>query len=229
MATDKVLRVEGTRKAASALAGQLATGSVDYDPADLEGKAVEGDSLRMLQALAQELVDADKAVFAAGISLQRAVSAHAEISEVKLPDLMERHQIPKFEFLDKETGRTLIIKLESNKWRVTMPPKKDHEGNEYPGWQEKHDRIFAGLRAIGLGGIIGKIIEVPAGLMSDELVATVCEHIKTLDNTLDPAVIEGVHQARLQSQINALLKDGKKVPEDLDIRPIRKVKATAKK
>src|SRR4051812_33091449 len=162
MATEKVLRVEGsTRRKASALAGQMATGPVDYDPADLEGKAVAGDSLKMLQALAQELIDADKAVFDASISLQRAVSAYAEIAEVKLPDLMERHSLPKFEFYDKATDRTLIIKLESNKWRVTMPPKKDHEGNEYPGWQEKHDRIFAGLREIGLGGIIGKVIEVP--------------------------------------------------------------------
>lgn len=229
MATDKVLRVEGTRKKASALAGQLATGPIDYDEGDLEGKAVEGDSLKMLQALAQELIDADKAVFAAGISLQRAISAHAEISEVKLPDLMERHQLPKFEFFDKDTGRTLIIKFESNKWRVTMPPKKDKEGNEYPDWEAKHARIFAALRELGLGGIIDKEVSVPAGLVDDEKIAALVEHIKNLDSTLDPAVIEAVNQKRLQSQVNRLLKDGKKVPDDLDVRPIRKATATAKK
>jgi hypothetical protein len=141
--------------------------------------------------------------------------------------MMEKNGLPKFEFLDRTTGATLIIKLESDKWRVTMPPLKDKDGEPYPNAEENRAAIFEWLRE-RLGGIIDKDFKVPLGLLDDEATQALVEAFRAANPTLDPAIKEDVNQKRLQSQVTRLLKDGKTVHEALQVKAIRQAKVVSK-
>jgi hypothetical protein len=224
------IKISGSTKAKAVdpLAGQFGGDSSAY-AADAAEVTVSEDSLLVLRTMAEELINAERAVAAAENELKKKIAQLHDIQEVRLPNLMERVGLPKFEFLDRTTGLTLIIKFESDKWRVTLPPLKDKQGNLQPDGEEKRAKIMAWLRSVNLGGIIDKDMEVPLGLEDDTRVAEIVTAFKTAFPDLDPAVKEGVNQKRLQSQVSRLLKAGKSVHEDLVVQPIRKATVNAKK
>lgn len=229
---DDVLRVTGATpvKGKTFLAGQFATGPVD--PAAYAGfdtaKPVAGDSLAALQSLAQELLTESKAVVDAARVLAEARDRLADVQERRLPDLMERHSLPKFEFVDRTTGCTLIIKLDSDKWRVSMPPMKDEQGNPIPDNEEKRKAVLTWLREIGNGGSIKKNVEMLVGQMADADVAALMVEIKTLHPLIDMGLIERIEPATLTALVNRLLKAGKEVHESIQIKPVRQAKVVTK-
>jgi hypothetical protein len=227
-----VLKVEGATKARrqSPLAGQLATNGVDVSAyaADSSGTALPGDSLKALQALAQELIDAEGEVLRKARALQVAADALSDIQERRLPDLLEEHGLPKFEFVDKTTGNHYIIKLETG-WRVQMPPLRDKDGNEFPENLEKRKRIFEWFRSIGKGGIIKKEMTVPMGLMPDGDAVAIMTKLKELYPTLDPGLTEEIHHSTLKSQVRQLKDKEETVHEDIICTPIRKAAVQNKK
>lgn len=231
-ATEDVLTVEGASpaKRKPLLAGQLAGGNVDAAAYadDSVDEAVQGDSLAALQALAQELIAESRSVMLAARDLRDAQNRLADVAEHRLPDLMEKHNLPKFEFLDRTTGLTLVIKLESDKWRVSMPPQKDDQGNALPENAEKRKEIYDWLRTIGQAGSIKKLVEVQAGLISDEAAQALMDEITASHPTLDVGLTEKVEPATLTALVTRLLKAGKQVHEAIQVKPVRQAKVAKK-
>lgn len=226
-----VLKVEGATKPRrrSSLAGQIA-GKVDTSAyeADSDQSPVSGDSLTALQGLAQELLDREADVGRAGRKLKEAMEALEDVQERRLPDLLEEHNIPKFEFVDRTTGIRYSIKLDTN-WRVSMPPMKDEDGNPLPENFAKRKNVFAWAREIGQGGSVKKNAEVALGLVSDEFAVKFITEIKKNYPNLDPAITEKIEPATLTAMVRRLLEAGKSVCEDLVVKPVRRAKVTEKK
>lgn len=218
------LKISGATKAPrkSALASQFSAKDASAYAADAERVTISGDSLQVLQAMAEELLTEERAVKTAAAELQKAIARLYDVQEVRLPNLMERVKLPKFEFYDRTTGLTLIIKFESEKWRVTLPSLKDKDGDPYPEAETKRANIYAWLREVDLGAIIDKDMTVPLGLEADDRVAEIVTAFKATFPELDPAVKEGVNQKRLQAAVSRMLKAGKAVHEDLVVQPIRR-------
>lgn len=231
--TEEILKVAGSvprTNKKSSLAGQLANASSDVSAyeGDSTSTPIEGNSLSALQALALELITKTHAVARAGQALQDALDALEEVQEHKLPDLMEAHSLPKFEFYDKTTGQTTVIKLE-DKWRVTMPPLRDKEGNFYPENEQRRRDICQWFRDIGKGAVVKKELKVPMGLVSDEFALEVMTAVKAKYPDLDPGLVEDIHQKTLEAQVRRMKNDGKEIHEAIVCQPIRKATVTPKK
>lgn len=229
---DDVLHVEGasTPKKFNPLASQLAGASTDASAyeADSTEKAIEGDSLALLQGLAAEMINEGRAVLKAERDLKDAQMRYADVAEKRLPDLMERFSLPKFEFLDRTTGLKLIIKLESDKWRVSMPPMKDDQGNALPENFVKRKQILEWIRAGGNAGSIKKAIQIQAGLLADDKVSALVEELNSMHPELDVGVDEKIEPATLTALVTRLLKAGKEVHEALQVKPVRQAKLVKK-
>lgn len=182
-------------------------------------------SLDQLKAMAQEVLNAEADVARCKRDLQRAELSLYDIQCKRLPDVMERKQLPSFSFIDARG--TMEMELESN-WRVTMPPLKDKQGNEYAGAEEKRKAIMEWFRAIGQGGLITKEGRIPLGLMSDADVLAIFDAIRQIKEGLEPALKEEINQKRLEAQVRRLKKAGKDVHEDIVCTPVRKVSVTIK-
>jgi hypothetical protein len=222
---DDVLKVEGASPAIKRKAPRVE----EFDADDLERKPVALDGLKALQSMAEELIVCTREVVRASNALKAAQGALKSVQEERLPDLMEANGLTKFEFIDRTTGLTLTIKLESGKFRVMLPAiDEDEDGNPNPLGVEKRHDILEWLRSIGLQGIIDKELKVKLNLLDDEIVAEIVAELKKMHPELDSTVKEGVHQKRLQSQVNRLLKDGQKVHEALIVEPIRKANVAKK-
>lgn len=224
------VKVEGATKPRrkSALDAALASGSdMSAYEADSTGPALAQDSLAALQALAQELINAEVDVIMKARALQIAQSALDDVQERRLPDLLEEYGLPKFEFIDRTTGRKYVIKLETG-WRAQMPPLRDKEGNEFPENLEKRKAIFEWFREIGLGGIIKKEMSVPMGLIADEKAVEVMTKVKELFPNLDPGLTEEIHHSTLKSQVKRLKEQDKDVHKDIICTAIRKANVTQK-
>lgn len=214
--TKKVLRVTGDagRQRTSFLDEQLATGAADthYDESDAAERPVEGDSLKALQALAQELIASEREVARTGAEYARAVAALEDVQEHRLPDLMSRHNLPSFEFVDAVTGTRQTITYK-NGWRVLMPPKQDEEGIPIAENLEKRRQICQWFRQIGLAGLVRKEMKVPMGLLDDALVTQIVSAFKAANPNLDPGVIEDINASTLRAQIK------RRKEKNLDIHP----------
>lgn len=227
----KVLRVTGHAgtKHKSFLDEQLATGAADthYDESDAAERPVEGDSLKALQALAQELLAAEREVARTGAEYSRAQEALVDVQEHRLPDLMFRSQLPSFEFIDAVTGIRSTIKYE-NGWRVRMPPKQDEEGIPIKENLEKRKNICQWFRGIGLSGVVRKELKVSMGLLSDDLVSQIVGAFKLANPTLDPGVIEDIHASTLRAQIKRRKEKNLEVHPDILCQPIHKATVSNK-
>lgn len=212
---------------ASALAKQYGTGAAADYAADSSEQAVSEDSLPALQALAEELLNEERGVADCVAALKKAVDRLADVQEKRLPDLMEKFGMEKFYFLDKTTGLRRVIKLES-KWRVSMPPLKDDEGNHYPENEVKRKAIYEWFRGIGLAGIIKKDMLVPMGLVPDAVAMEIMAEFKETHPNLDPGLSEKIEPATLTAQVSRLKDAGKAVHEDIVVKPLRRAKVTNK-
>lgn len=225
------LKVEGAtkRRVKSGADSQLASGiDTSAYEADSSGPALQADSLKALQSLAQELVDAEAEVQRRARSLSQATEALADIQEKRLPDLLEEHGLPRFEFVDRTTGDHYTIKLETG-WRVQMPPLRDKDGNEFPENLEKRKAIFEWFRSIGKGGIIKKEMSVPMGLMPDAKAVEIMTAFKEANPTLDPGLTEEIHHSTLKSQVRKLKDEDEHVHEDITCTALRKAAVQRKK
>lgn len=229
--TKKVLRVTGDagRQRTSFLDEQLATGAADthYDESDAAERPVEGDSLKALQALAQELLASEREVARTGAEYARAVAALEDVQEHRLPDLMSRHNLPSFEFIDAATGERLTIKYE-NGWRVRMPPKQDEEGMPIAENLQKRKEICEWFRSINLAGIVRKEMKVSMGLLSDDLVSQIVGAFKQANPSLDPGVVEDIHASTLRAQVKRRKEKNLEVHPDIICSPIHKASVTKK-
>lgn len=230
MAT-KVLRVTGDAGAQrkSFLDGQLASGAADthYDESDAAERPVEGDSLKALQALAQELLACEREVSRTGAEYSSAQAALADVQEHRLPDLMSRHNLPKFEFIDAVSGQRLIIKYE-NGWRVRMPPKQDEDGTPIAENLEKRKAICEWFRGIGLAGIVRKEMKVAMGLLPDDQVSQIVGAFKQANPSLDPGVTEDIHASTLRAQVKRRKEKNEEVHADILCQPIHKASVANK-
>lgn len=229
---DDVLQVEGASapKRVNPLAGKLAgaaTNTTAYEEDSTEEK-VEGDSLALLQSLAEEMINESREVARCARALKDANDRFTDVSEKRLPDLMERFSMARFEFLDRMTGMKLIIKLESDKWRVSMPPMKDDQGNALPENFAKRKIVMQWLRDIGSGASIKKLIEIQAGLLGDELVDALVEEFTATHPELDVGVTEKIEPATLTALVSRLLREGKTVHEAIQVKPVRQAKIAKK-
>jgi len=229
---EDVLRVEGTTtpaKTAKGLAGMFAAPSANVEAAytadDTAGKAVEGDSLKALRALAQELVEAERTVEEKNKALTNAQIALADVQENRLPKLMKEHDLKKFEFTDARTGITRTIKFES-KWRVQLPTIK--VGNQHVADHEARKPVFQWFREQGLGGVIKKDVVVPVGLLSDEFAANLMQAVKDFDSTLDPGLAEKIEPATLTAQVTRLKEAGTSLHPAIKCEPVERAKVLDK-
>lgn len=216
------LRVSGATKArpASKIAGALTTnGDIDYGGAG--ESPITGDSLSLVRGLAATLVERLTSVQRAEAALEKAKKELEDIAERRLPDLMQQHGLPKFEFLDETTGNLYTIKLEADKWRVSMPAND-------PENEPKRREIFQWLRMVDLGGIIQKNMVVPLGLVGDNQATDLMIEFKTAHPDLEPGLEEKVHPSTLTSQISKLKNKGIDVHPALNVLPVRRATVKGK-
>lgn len=222
MSNRETLEVVGNdaKPGKSFLDGQLA-GAVDEGA--YEGEAsqqpVAGDSLKALRALAQELFSAEREVARCQAQLKTAEDALEDVKEHRLPDLMLRHELPSFDFVDAATGERTTIKYKSG-WRVRMPPKQDEDGQPIEENLEKRKGIIEWFRGIGLGAIVRKEIKIPAGLMADAAVADLMTDLKLAYPDLDPGLVEDINASTLRAQVKRRKDKGLDVHSDIIVQSI---------
>lgn len=224
--TDTMLRVEGEVAKPRRTGGQFAQPGRDDSAAyaaDSGSAPVAGDSLAMVQALAQELINEETAVARAEAQLKAAQKRLADVQEHRLPDLMQAHGLDKFEFVDRVTRRSYVIEFES-KWRVGLPPLKDKDGHPYVDAPAQRRAIFDWLRERGLAGIIRKNIELNVGLLPDSLVEMMVKVLKMEYQNIDIDVAQDIHPSTLTAQVRRMLDADENVHENLQVTPIRRAK-----
>lgn len=228
---DSVLTVEGASQAPkqSALDSQLAKGGAvnaeafkDYST----GEAVSEDSLAALAALAQEQVECERSLAEAMAAVVRAKIALADVQEHKLPDLMEKHGLPKFNFVDKTTGQTRTIEFIS-KWSVSLPAKTGKTAD--PQWRTKHDAIYDWLEQIGKGSIIKRDMVAPLGLMADSEAVKIISAFKESNPTVDVAFQKYVEPASMSALISRMKDAGETVNEFINVKPVRESRVKGSK
>lgn len=224
--TDNTVTVEGASDApkVNPLAGQLAgkTGTTEgYEGFDAK-PAVTDDTLAALRSLAQELINYQRQLATAEAAVVAARELLAGVQEKKLPDMMERHGLPRFDFVDKTTGEKMIMEFISDKWRVAMPPKQGKTAD--PQWRTKHSAIYEWIETIGKGSAIKRDMLVPLGLMKDEDAAKVADAFKKEHPDLDVALSKYVEAATLTAMVSKLKNAGENVSEHLKVTPIREVR-----
>lgn len=226
---DEVLTVEGASQAPkqSALQSQLATSTVDADAFKglIGGEPVSGDSLETLKMLAQEQVDCERALQEAMATVVRAKNALADVQEHRLPDLMEKHGLPKFNFVDKTTGLTRTIEFIS-KWSVSMPPKTGKTAD--PQWRTKHEAIFDWLDSIGKGSVIKRDMVAPLGLMPDTEAVAIIAKFKETNPNVDVAFQKYVEPASMTSLVSHMKDEGAEVNEFINVKPVRESRVKGK-
>lgn len=201
------------------LAGQYAKGEVDYGAyAGVADAPLDENSIEYLRHLAQQQMNFERVVEQKNQELTDAVANLDSIKYKKLPELMEQHGLPKFEFVDAYTNLTMVINF-VDKWRVAMPTFQ--EGNRFVKDQAKCKLIYEWFRGIGLGGIIKKEVKIPVALASDEFVSKLCAEIKATHPDLDMAVAEEIHSSTLTSQISKLKDAGKEVHELIKVTALK--------
>lgn len=199
---------------------------VDYgDDAGSEGEAITNDTLDALRRLAQEVVDGERDVEVKTETLKKAAEALATVQEDRLPKLMQQHGMERFDFVDTTTGLKQTIKLD-DKLRVAMPTMK--VGNRFVADVNAARPIYAWLREIGQGGSVKKTVDIPAGLVADERIAMLMDHIKNFDNTLEPGLTEKIEPATLTALVSRMREAGQNVHEAIKITPVLKAKVSAK-
>jgi hypothetical protein len=145
----------------------------------------------------------------------------ADVQEKRLPDLMEKHGLTKFNFVDKTSGITRTIEL-INKWAVSMPAKQGKTAD--PAWMTKHAAIYEWLVSIGKGGVIKKDFVAPLGLVSDEDAAKLVEAFKATHPDIDVKLDKYVEPATLTALISTMKDAGESVSEFLQVKPRREAK-----
>jgi hypothetical protein len=221
-----VLRIEGASPEPPRKAQQPAALDTAAYAADSDTEKLNEDSIGALAVLAEEMIIETRNMARLQKQFREAESRYADVAEKRLPDLMEKFSLPRFEFLDKTTGLTLIIKLDSGKWRVALPPVNGPTA--VPENAKKREAIYAWLREIGQGGSLKKTIEVQAGLLDDAKVQEVVEAIMAQNPALDVATQESIAPATLTALVSKLLKAGKNVHEALQVREVREAKIAKK-
>ena len=219
-AQDDVLRVEGASTAPkpSVLAGQLATGTIDPKAyGGYEDAAVEGNSLEALRALAQELIGCARGLAEAEAGVVSAREKLADVQERRLPTLMEKHSLKKFDFVDKTTGATRQIALIEG-WRVSLPAKQGKTMD--PQWRTKHDAIYDWLGEIGSAGIIKKELVAALGLMPDATVAAIVAAFKKENPEVDMAFNKFVEPMSLKALVTKRKDAGVEVHEFINAKPM---------
>lgn len=204
----------------SFITGSVAKGEVDYGAYAGAGveKAWDESSLEYLRHLAQTQMDLERNVEAKTKELADAVADYDGIKFKKLPELMEKHGLPGFDFVDAHTGLTMAIKF-IDKWRVALPTFQ--QGNKFVKDLPKCKLVYDWFREIGLGGIIKKQIGIPVGLETDAFVQEVAETVKSKYPNLDIAVTEEIHSSTLTSQVTKLKDSGKEVHELLKVTAVK--------
>lgn len=219
------LKVEGASEAPkkSALAGQIAGKGADLSAYEqfAQPEAIEGDSLESLRALAQELLSLERGLVTAQAAAVKAAKDLAAVQEDRLPKLMEKHSLKKFEFKDATTGITRTIEY-IEKWRVAMPPKSGKTMD--PQWRSKHDAIFAWLGEIGKAGIIKKEIVASLGLMADDKASDVLKAFKEKNPELDVAFEKYIEPATLTALVSRMKDAGDTVNEFVKATPVNEAR-----
>lgn len=211
------------------LAGQFATGAEDAAgyAAYSTKEAVGEDSLTALSGLACELVGCERELALALMKVVTCQKALADVQEKRLPDLMEKHGLPKFDFIDPVTGLKRTIELINDKYRVSMPPKSGKTAD--PQWEMKHEAIYAWLQDEGQGSIIKRDMEAPLGLMSDDDAAKIAAKFKEDNPSVDVSLKKYVEPATLTALVTKLKVAGKNVNEYIVTKPVREAKVKGAK
>lgn len=165
--------------------------------------AVAEDSLEALRGLAIELMDKERAVADAQEALDKATGELAQIKEHRLPEMLDRVEMPEFKFVDSESGATLTISVE-NEYHVSQPKDK-----------EQRKKGFAWLIKIGKKGIIKETVEVPVGRNASVLAKKIAAAVKKIDKTLDVGFQRKVESSTLRAAVIDWMRAGKNVPEGL--------------
>ena len=205
----------------SALDGQLAAKD-DFSGYDATEKtALNEATLESLQAMAQDLLNRERAVIEAENEVLKAKKDLAEIKENELPTILEKYGLDNFSFKDKITGLWRKIEIK-NGYRVSLPPKTGQ--NADPDWKKKHEMVMAWLTEIGKGGNIKKNFEIAAGLMSDEEITEVGNAIKAHFPDLDLAVLKFIEPMTLKKIVSTMMDAGEKVHEFINVKAFHEAK-----
>lgn len=211
-----------------ALAGKnnkAAEKAMAADAGQAQAEHVTENTLDALRNLAQLVVDGEREVEEIAKKLKKAAESLAEIQEGRLPKLMQQHGLERFDFIDNTTGLKQTIKIE-DKLRVSMPSTK--VGQRFIVDVAACKPIYAWLREIGEAGSVKKTIDIPAGLIADERLIALMEHIKKFDESLEPGLAEKIEPATLTALVTRLREGGKNIHEALKVTPVLKAKVSAK-
>lgn len=221
----EALQVEGAVPVAPVdkLQSQIASADVNTDAyaGFATDDAVNEDSLAALSSLASEMIAAEKALAAANAAVVTAKNNLADVQEKRLPDMMEKHGLTRFDFTDQTSGIKRVIELIS-KWAVSMPAKQGKTAD--PAWMTKHAAIYDWLVSVGKGGVIKKDFSVPLGLVPDDEVGKLVEEFKAAHPALEVKVDKYVEAATLTKVISDMKDDGQSVHEFVQVRPRREAK-----
>lgn len=225
------VRIEGASAAPkkSVLAGQMATGAsalVDYgDDAGVE-TPVEGTTLDALRLMCQEMLNLEHEIATRQEATKKLEKQLADLQENRLPKVMEQNQLPEFRFKDARTGIETIIRIKDD-IRVQLPTKP--KGKAFVADEEARQPVYAWFRLNGQGSIIKKVIEIPAPHLTDDQVAAIILHVKTLDPDLDAGVLEAIDPQTLKATVKRIREEGKlQLPEAIKVTPIKQAKVFAK-
>lgn len=200
--------------------------SFEQDTAIAEAEGRSGDKLIQLFELAKEMREAQRRVMDATSTLRDATAAFEDISERRLPALMEQFDQESFPYKDLSTGIEYSVKLDKS---ITASIACEHrERPNSAACQECKDKAYAWVTEMGEGGVIKHEIYAPLGLMNEEQVDALIEKIQSIAPELEIGTDKKIEPATFKALMTRLLEAGKTIPDSIKTTRLREAKFVKK-
>lgn len=175
-----------------------------YDEADMQTSAPQADKMEQLSNLAQQQLDAEKAVLDAQAVLDSAEKKLKDIKENLLPTLMDELKLQKFSTSD---GINIEVK---ETIRASPGGSKD---------LERFMRVCKWLKDHGHGRLIKRDISVQFGVGEEETADQLLEQLRPVVDEMGKNLVDdsNINTATFSAFVRERLEAGEEVPDFFNV------------